>query len=103
MEKPNKQDYKPTEINCAEDIVAWEMAYNNKLRMYCEHLEDKLKNHSDLSNVRLSSKEETLSVLSNRAEHFKNIGNHTHSELECRNAIDIIEKLVPPSNFEDEV
>ena len=45
MEKPNKKDYKPKEINCAEDLVAWEMAYSNKLEMYCKHLESKLKNH----------------------------------------------------------
>ena len=54
MEKPNKQDYKPTEINCAEDVAAWEMAYNNKLRMYCECLETKLKNIGDIASVMIS-------------------------------------------------
>ena len=109
MKRPKLEDFK-REVNDGQDYADWYKEYYQALEEYIDLLEQTKESngniveqseHLPISDVRISSKSEAIRVVRSRAEHFENIGNHKHAEKECRCAVDIIERLVPPDNFQD--
>lgn len=39
IKRPDKENYKPSEINCAEDMCNWNMKYAQELDNFIDHLE----------------------------------------------------------------
>lgn len=42
MKRPKFKDYKPDEINCAEDIRDWYELYSKDMVKYADHLEQEI-------------------------------------------------------------